>query len=100
VKLTALVVGIVLLAAAGVAVSMLHRSPSERACDGLRRVCGEDVAGSECERELDDATASEVEDVLACVEPADTCVEAVACLGGAALRDAGEGFFRGVTQTR
>ena len=89
------------LVAAGVAAAaMLYTSPEEDACEGLHRVCGDRISTKDCLQSLEGATPNEIEDVITCVEPAETCGEALVCLGGAALRDMGEGFFRGLTQTR
>jgi hypothetical protein len=100
VKATTLVIGGALLAAGiGTAAVVIHKTPAEKACEGLHRVCGDRVEVAACTTKLDRASPNEIEDLQTCVDPADTCLEAVACFGGAVLRDAGEGFFRGLTQT-
>ena len=100
-KATTLVIGVALVAAGvGTAAVVMHKTPAEKACEGLHRVCGDRVEVAECAKDLEHASPNEIEDLQTCVDPADTCFEAVACFGGAVLRDAGEGFFRGLTQTR
>lgn len=101
VKATTMVLGLALAggAAAAVGTVLAEPSPAKRVCERVRTLCGKDFDVGACERDFEGEKAAGLADATACVEPAENCIEVVACLGGAALRDLGDGFVRGLLGT-
>ena len=83
-----------------VAAAVAKPSPARRTCQRLADLCGEDIDVAACVDDFDGATDAELQDVEACVQPADNCVELTMCLAGSVMRDAVDGFWRGFSKTR
>lgn len=81
---------------------VIRSTPVDRGCERIAKLCGEEVDVGECRDAMDEAEDVVGEKVVAkaadCMQTADSCMEAVGCMAGAAthaIDDFEKGFKRG-----
>jgi hypothetical protein len=83
-----LVVAVLVGLAAVVYAKVIRSTPAESACERLDTLCGGEVNVGECKAEFAEAEKIVGEKVIDkatdCIDDANTCMEAIGCMGGAA----------------
>ena len=92
---------ILLLLCVGGAASLLYTeygSPEARVCAKVERQCGAEVLPAEgCREAMAKVSSGELAELSRCVEPSGSCLESLGCISGAAVRNLGQGFARGIS---
>lgn len=72
-------------------------SAESKTCAKLEALCGAAVLPADaCEEDLASVTEHDLDGLVACVEPADSCLEVTGCLTGSVAREFAQGAFRGL----